>query len=143
LHHLANPSFRRHCRIKSGGKEKQDGKTIVQGKFLFLAVASMLLAGCLGGGSRALPHYGDTEYVVIDNVRLYRDHRGVFYYMDENGPTKEPYKLPLRTCQSQFGSCGRMAGVIGMLTCPGEAERAQTELQCEERRRWEQRRGRY
>lgn len=114
----------------------------MKGKILVLAAAG-LLGGCGGGGS-ALPYYGDTEYVVVDNVRLWRDHRGVFYYMDESGPTKEPYKLPRRSCQMQFGGCGgRLAGVVGMLTCPSEAERAQVELQCDARQRWEQRRGRY
>jgi hypothetical protein len=77
-----------------------------------------------------------------ENIRVYRDHRGVFYYVDNNGkPTDEPVKLSSEQCRRKHVMGGTYRGCATLyerMQPDYEEKTAAVELQCETRQKWEQ-----
>jgi hypothetical protein len=83
----------------------------------------------------------DKEVMGIgDNIKVWRDYRGVFYYVDGAGkPTPEPVKLSREQCQTRPGYRGAYGLTALYRKMTGWEEKAAAiEMQCEERQKWEQ-----
>ena len=77
---------------------------------------------------------------ISDTIKLKMDHRGVFYYVSDSGNmTDEPVYLSSQRCTPQQYR-GKRNGVLGMYDSMTRDEDliAAIELQCKERKQWEQ-----
>ena len=62
-----------------------------------------------------------TEAVIYDDIRVWRDHRGIFYYVNSSGSkTREPLRLSQKECSKN-----------------NRYNNAYVDLQCEVRKRWD------
>ncbi len=114
-----------------------------------------LFTGCSSNNDMYSQVPMDQEVVGLpNNINVWRDHRGVFYYVDSNGnKTHEPMKVSNNDCKNDKRSLpDRVAksnlGILNIVILPFYLIYQSTnptdnsemiELQCEERLAWENR----
>ena len=74
-----------------------------------------------------------------DNIRVWRDHRGIFYYVDNSGKqTNEPVHLSREQCQTHRRRVGGLLGLgLSVFEPDNSDKKAAIEMQCQKRKKWE------
>lgn len=84
----------------------------------------------------------DTEVMGMgENIKAWRDHRGIFYYLNNNGnKTDEPVYLDQKTCTPAPTRRGGnlIIRLFDLAARNTQNEKRAIEMQCNARKQWEQ-----